>query len=111
MKPGRELDAKVAEVVMELNLSFQMEGEDTKLSGYHYTENYGQRYFSQIPRYSTDITAAWQVVEKMKEQHVFEIGFEYGRWECSFDWDESKASTAPYAICLAALEVVKENTK
>ena len=90
----RELDAKVAE----------------KLFGEEWTHMTRDYVWSDIPEYSTDIKAAWLVVEKLREEyepikiivwdkavHVF-IGMD----ERVF----VDAPTAPEAICLAALKAV-----
>lgn len=67
-----------------------------------------------LPTYSTSISAAWEVVEKMRE-----IGFTYvqieacfdGGWRVAFGLDPmaivKSANTAPLAICKAALAAVE----
>lgn len=68
-----------------------------------------------IPKYSTDVAAAWQVVEKMSGTfHFFIDGKWRGQldgkisWRCKFkpalDVPFVYGETAPHAICLAALE-------
>jgi len=73
-----------------------------------------------VLRYSTDIGSAWKVVEKLREitkkcvlveasnhpkEYLCTIGWHHrGQW---FKDLQVSASTAPEAICLAALEVVK----
>lgn len=129
MKAGRELDALVAERVMEW-ASIEMRhspggvvspeppmGFDTR----------GNRYAS-IPRYSTDIASAWEVVEKVLQDHGdydFAIVADYLGgviWRASFSADDLVANdssgmppvftdgpdglTAPLAICIAALRAV-----
>lgn len=107
MNPGRELDALVAEKVMGIAIP---EGADTQ-----YLET-----CMDLPYYSTDIAAAWEVVEKL-----FQSGFDL--YLETFKDDEDKpqcrvsfqaidnqdkgsgpiyADTAPHAICLAALKAV-----
>lgn len=64
-----------------------------------------------VPFYSADISAAWQVVEKLKRLNADEdihIEHLYGEWAVSTchtdDWEfNTSAATAPLAICLAAL--------
>ena len=69
------------------------------------------------PRYSDEIAAAWQVVEKMREQGWWvEVRSDYNatvpltRTICAFGKGQvcefAEADTAPEAICLAALAVV-----
>jgi len=65
-----------------------------------------------IPHYSTDIAAAWLVVEKMNNPRVAIESSEnekYGKWFVMFGDDLENgafADTAPLAICLAALRTV-----
>ena len=71
-----------------------------------------------LDEYSTDIYAAWAVVEKMRERgwqfNIFSPNSEGGEWEAEFSrpgpvhadelWaNEVAAETAPLAICGAAL--------
>ena len=113
MKAGRELDALVAEkvfgqklfrgAVVYGNWSPQDDGYDG--------------YVCDVPRYSTDIAAAWKVVEQLETGtdddlpmliHLFQ---DCDRWKCcvhlQYDhilmataWED----TAPLAICIAALK-------
>ncbi len=71
------------------------------------------------PKYSTDIAAAWEVVEKLRAfkhpedsaaSFVVEVYWE-GGYIAGWTWHEAvygmcRAETAPHAICLAALEAV-----
>lgn len=103
MEAGRELDALVAEQVMGLRY----------VQGPHPT----------IPRYSTDIAAAWHVVDKMGWSYCyFELGhqpfdaFSDGEggdypvssyWYCSAEQEyRAEGASPPHAICLAALKAV-----
>jgi hypothetical protein len=69
--------------------------------------------------YSTDITAAWSVVDKMRDEGYWMelIGPMNPRdeWVARFvqiNWvEDASADTAPMAICLAALEVAQANNK
>lgn len=97
MKPGRELDALVAEKVM---------GETRpRVWG---TINAG------IRPYSTSIEAAWQVVERIKSLHgrTFSVTFDGSGWVAGYDlgleWGMGVpvGETAPHAIALAALKAV-----
>ena len=100
MQPGRELDALVAEKVM----GYKVRDEE------HY-EVPPLRAIYWIPKYSTDIAAAWMVVEKLKglepelswsdEDHCWFVHFQKSRPSiCPF------GITAPHAICLAALKAI-----
>ncbi len=98
MKPGKELDRLVAEKVMDYYKNF-----DNILSP---------------PKYSTDIAAAWEVVEKLAEDThggfaLNQLRFPHRQgirgYLTSFYGEthvEATADTAPHAICLAALKAV-----
>lgn len=81
----------------------------------------GEQVFEDgsLPAYSTDIAAAWEVVEKLTsttkqwfrfEQHstgseaVFEVS---GAGDADFEV-KAEAEDAPLAICLAALNAVRQ---
>ena len=113
MKPSSELDLLIAEKVMGLTV---MPGsEEGKTVG----DYIGPLYFSNnrwkpLDHYSTDISAAWEVVEKMKEDYMVRLQTNIlGDWECYFTAPmESEtihyagiSKSAPHAICLAALRV------
>lgn len=66
-----------------------------------------------LPRYSLDIAAAWQVVEKMRERPVYVVVEPHPDYWRAVVYDENwyfvvseHADTAPFAICLAALRAV-----
>ncbi len=73
----------------------------------------------QVPAYSTDMAAAWLVVERLSSmpgvfpsigERIGPMGSHTGVWVCSiFHHNETgmhaAADTAPLAICLAALEM------
>lgn len=144
LRAGRELDALVAEKVMEwtevgmgVDLAGRVNGPygvnpQTKRGDMQTLE--GQileaRRFDDVPEYSTDIGAAWTVVEKLRWDGwmVAVIATHQGNLQAcaltrgsaapfppkdtvlhSVDWRESfreQAKTAPEAICLAALRAV-----
>jgi hypothetical protein len=74
-----------------------------------------RRIYPSYPAFSEDISAAWDVVEKLKEGEaasanidiqtdvVVVIGW-YGSRADEFFRGEARADTAPLAICLAALK-------
>lgn len=111
MEAERELDALVAEKVMGLGSQWtvQQQPDGTFVPT-------GEVWY-ECPEFSTDIAAAWQVVEWMRKWHdrglifkVFPVGFQFD-YSAVFQsrdneqWD-AQAETAPLAICLAALKVV-----
>lgn len=90
-KAGRELDALVAEKVM---------GVETMQKLYPSMMAKGGAW---LPHFSTDIAAAWEVVEKMRrEGYIFDIEIrkDYVGVNCEH------CESAPLAICLAALRAV-----
>ncbi len=95
MKAGRELDALVAEKVM----------------GQYFRNEWYKLYNDTIPCYSTDISAAWKVVEKIKKEFVgISDPLNCNIWECSFTFKTSAlGETAPLAICRAALLAMEES--
>jgi hypothetical protein len=126
MKPGRELDTLVAEKVMgwipkkrwpDLLVWENIEGEDRAAD--EATERYSV-YEGFRP--STDISDAWEVVEKLGIiPNSFYIGYKTDKngkkiYRAFFQKEnpittlihtyEADAETAPLAICLAALEAV-----
>lgn len=68
---------------------------------------------SHIPPYSTDISSAWLIVEKLcpKEDEFRLTRYKIQEWYCTFKYFEgltATADTASLAICKAALLVVGE---
>ena len=75
----------------------------------------------ELPHFSTDIAAAWQVVEKLRERCTVDISVEHSvarvrvfrgdRYDllpgAVRDLAQVEARTAPLAICLAALQAVQ----
>lgn len=132
MTAGRELDALVAENVMGWKPHRLKTGRsvpECTVCGdafhFHFTEaNMHGVYWceprkgpGEIPPYSSDIEAAWPLVEKFRmdvqspgaPQNGGEYLNETGEWEVEFFRDDGKtdfvnAPTAPLAICLAALK-------
>lgn len=117
MRPGRELDALVAEKVMGLECGI-ISGKP-KVKGSN-CGTYGcTRHWIDTPNYSTDIAAAWELVEKMKSEG-FTFAVEYGH-EISAVFSKRdyvsdrigdgmgvSGESVPHAICLAALEATGE---
>jgi hypothetical protein len=109
-KPGREIDVLIAEKVMGIT--------EAKWCEQCWVEIFDcqcrQGKHGPLP-YSTDIAAAWEVLEKVRPSHG-EVWIGRSdtettmRWKCSIQHDtstyEAIADTAPLAICLAALKAV-----
>lgn len=126
MKPGRELDALIAEKVMGIEV--EVYDFASGRQGYFYKGTLA----AHIPEYSTSIEAAWEVVEKLTEgdKIYFEVTryrsypYEGMRSQGGLDGPPHKqfyrarfssveksgtgdSDTAPHAICLAALKAVE----
>lgn len=141
MNPGRELDALVAEKVFGCKVE-KREGHKTgpvrtgtigELIGrteytcncptmdyvndfgafdpkFPHSDNAG--LFSSIKHYSSEIAAAWEIVERMRERHHWtriELNnFGKGTWLVNFEiGGATSGESAPHAICLAALKAVE----
>lgn len=102
----REIDALVAEKVMGcdvvgLNPGSVYWGKPECMKDEHSEHQ-------DIAFYSTDIAAAWEVVNKMRSAHNwdFELVVTDGGAHARFKGMHLFAETAPTAICLAALRAV-----
>lgn len=103
MQAGREFDALIAEKVMG-------KGE----TWFGTFSNGSERTIPRLPHYSTDIAAAWLLVDKLTGPKVNLIlerdwdGVYYSRFSSAGASDEDfcSADTAPLAICRAALKAV-----
>lgn len=142
MGAGRELDEKVGKAIgatpriawyamgKEETAYYMDFGRKSVAEGWHndmmarfpdgrYAENGGHIVCREIyKRYSEDISAAWEIVEKMCQQYDFVIAKTQGQKPyCQFVYcpkDELKfeeyiaeADTFPVAICRAALSVLE----
>ena len=121
MEAGRELDALVAEKVMGLHEFAAYAGNHKASLGWGNPEaDMTRGELHSLPHYSTDITAAWKVVEKIKStlpkdgpNGSFSMIFEDGIWFVGYYEHENgwlnyfSSESAPHAICLAALNAVE----
>ncbi len=98
LKPGRELDALIAEKVMGYQKGIKIAHTGAQL----WTT--GGASFSFHP--STDIAAAWEVVERLQRHNITISRDITGRWFVKYATIDEVAETAPHAICLAALKAV-----
>ncbi len=107
----RKIDALVAEHVMGLKKGRKKQGYS--MFEYHYeVKEYDvwidEEGNSHHPRrYSSDISAAWEVVEKLR--YISIMPWKEGKWNATakheeFTFVQSIQDTAPLAICLAALK-------
>lgn len=85
MKAGRELDKLIGEKILQLD-------------GWYLADEF-------LPRFSTNIEAAWLVVEKLKSMggeiaiRVSPLGIEVETSE-----ELEQGTSAPYLICITALK-------
>lgn len=103
MEAGRELDALVAERVMGLEaVNDGWVAESFPNGGMVYP----------LPEYSTDIAAAWRIVEILRPRYYMFRIFVYSCIEAQFQDHPNNAiavgrsDTPAHAICLAALKAI-----
>lgn len=122
MKAGRDLDALIAEKVTNLPNIHIVTGNHHHANGLVYGKHLLTGYPESVPFYSTDIAAAWKVVEKIPMTvHAPGASYAHGEYANSDDaWlaearmpgieyyntVTSKGQTSPEAICLAALKTL-----
>jgi len=117
MEAGRELDTRIAIKVMgwtRVERSTTGIAYPPRPSGF----DPARHAYHSVPHYSTDIAAAWLVVERMKDNGCsLQLHWEAGRsrqWVADFVEEsdeeftgEQLGDTAPLAICRAALAAVQ----
>jgi hypothetical protein len=128
MEPGRKLDTLVAEKVMGLTVyHYDKDVEENcyymlmDTEGFPFEPFGGEKETEEEAwlscfYYSTDISAAWEVVEKIKKDLDWWIvlNSEGEKWIALFYWDkyqiacECEAETASEAICKCALMAVMD---
>lgn len=120
---GRELDAAVAELVLGLRV-VECDPVDGRYGPYtaregHWTRVNGETYplLDLLPEYSTDIAAAWEVVEHLATPEesitIFPSTYVKGDWIVAVGGAGVVASSksAPEAICRAALLAALKRSK
>ena len=112
---SRCLDAWVAEAVMKLD-RVRIDGTDGEAI---FKRAPSTTSWGFVPIFSTDISAAWQVVEKLAKQWPdLSIGSGWnkegdGKWSVGWGFDghgwewTEPCETAPLAICRAAIKAVQ----
>lgn len=119
MPAGRNMDVLVAKIILEINVI-----TDTNNFRFYFENNGqypGKAPFFDVPKYSTDISAAWDIVQKMCKKHFrYEVGgnfmgldhkyaaFDNEQWADKNPLFKAFAETTPLAICRAALLAVME---
>ncbi len=91
MRPGRELDALIAEKLVGL--------EVTECRNFYTV----RRALILIPKYSTEIYCAWPLLEYVVREGVVTVIFPHEAEVCCVE--TFKGVSVPHAICLAALKL------
>jgi len=119
---GSELDAQIAEKVFGWKKIYRKDYPDSgdwRGLDWMWDKNEGALYWTAqfAPKYSTDISIAWTVIEKLKETHphlYFQLHENKGTGERyiaqfhDFNVEEQyqgQSNNVAHAICLAALKV------
>lgn len=107
MEPGLKLDILVAEKI------FNAKVRDDSYADYWFEEGepmtFSMEGFETRFKPSTDISAAWEIVEKLSPRIMVLNRRHADVWHCKFYGNGFvEAETAPHAICLAALLEVME---
>ncbi|MNC03295.1 hypothetical protein D3C75_506960 [compost metagenome] len=101
--PGRELDSMIADKVIGMDLV-----EDTLLQlPRYYLPEYDRTIHRDVPLYSSDIAAAWEIVNNNKRW--FSLQWNGMEFICEIGIDSPcriGAKEAPEAICKCALLAV-----
>lgn len=118
LNPSRELDAEIAAKVMGWHdVKFQ---PIANAFGEKVLDEYAGHPPNDllknaiIPKYSSNIQFAWDVLEKLKSVSVFAavISAKGQPWVCKVNKDtafvEERADAAPLAICKAALKAMSD---
>lgn len=136
MEAGREMDALVAEKVMGWrdirchqggNLPFGVPDDDFNRDVDEHKKHgncgFPMEYHREpIPMFSNDISAAWEVVEKLLDKNLhlilrdqaengysadFYLAQDWPNPPCKFIAEYVRGDTAPLAICRAALKAAE----
>ena len=127
MKAGRELDILIIEKMMGFKpckcevftLTIPFTGWGIENIWYLNECCGGLKLGVHIPKFSKDISAAWALVEVLKEKYGhLTLGFYEKRWTVNSSYyndmhcyDLAKSKTLPHAICLAALKASRATEK
>lgn len=117
MNASRELDALIAKKVMAHWVSEDLQWKAVYGVPDAFVETTANRKSRRtLLPYSTDISAAWEVVNKIRTTEgisevklvTFGEGWSCVVWKDSGDIESQVAPTAPHAICLAAPKTVSK---
>lgn len=108
MNPGLELDALIAEKVMGCKLQYGACACDHLPFQKRHCDLFGG-HLGYFKPYSTSIAAAWEVVEKLRVEGTYlgvvgdNVAYQAIQYKIN---TPIYGSSAPHAICLAALRAV-----
>lgn len=120
---SRELDAEVAERIFGYTLDWEFSDlmPDAAPCVHELRDEYDE--WGVLPNYSTDIAAAWQVIDYLRERNIWLYSLEQ-RWSnltrAIFEWQDPEhgsrhalalEDTPMLAICAAALKAVGEDAR
>lgn len=107
-EPGRDLDRMVAEKVFGYEVGMVGDKFVYRSPGGCGTYECQRLHAKDLPEFSTDIAAAWPVVEKLKDR-VIDLLYhpEADAWSVMIGDLNTTGYTAPHAICLAALRAIE----
>lgn len=99
MEAGRDLDALIGEKLFGRKSDYFKYAWGTCLC---FEDNR-----SDVPHYSTDIKAAWEVIDNFRDDN-FSIQENGTHWKVYFGTQWAGSESAPHAICLAALRFIDD---
>jgi hypothetical protein len=111
VKAGRELDARVAETLFGCNVMYMGELPLCRCEKPRFAHSVDP-VRGQVRAYSTEIGAAWLVVEFLRARYDVTVASEGSGWACTLaargggDSHSEMAPSAALAICLAGLKTV-----
>lgn len=116
MEPGRALDALIAEHIFGCEVHRNPKG-GWSIGEPDWYDDAGAMYLGNpLPCYSTDIAAAWALVEQVRGE--WDLKSRASGWRACLavpvgpsanKYVEADGETAPHAICLAAMGAMDED--
>lgn len=121
--PEKILNKRIAEEVLGLKVDAKMKWEYTEHGGDYEVpevqvltkvfEDGSGEWWEKLKNYSQDISAAWEIIDflgkKGAQIRLSNKAMNNDYWWCYIDGEASQGSSAPEALCLAALSYVTKN--
>jgi hypothetical protein len=117
LQAGRSLDCLIAERVIGWRHTCGAECPAPKCWGWVDPDGVDMLRGDDVPAYSTDIAAAWEVISEMQRRgwsFILDDMCSGKTYQCHFERERTEVynvtdiETVPLAICLAALKAVGE---